>query len=124
MSTVDKALVIDDDEDLRDAVSELLLFAGVRDCLSVASLGELADRAGDALRSGLAMIDINLGVGQPNGVDAFRWLREHGYHGSIVFMTGHAKSDPRVVEALAVPNTRLLAKPFSMRAITELFERP
>ena len=124
MSAVDKALIVDDDEDLRDAVSDLLLVAGVRDCLAVASLDELADRVAEALACRLALIDINLGVGQPNGVDAFRWLRDRGYNGSVIFMTGHAKSDPRVVDALALPNTRLLVKPFSLRAIVELFEQP
>ena len=55
--------------------------------------------------------DVNLGDDQPTGVEVARWLRNNGYAHSIVFLTGHASSDARVLEASKMPRTRILSKP-------------
>jgi FixJ family two-component response regulator len=123
VSAVEKVLLVDDDEDLRAAVGECLLAAGARACLSMASLAELQAHEADVLRSGLAILDVNLGDGLPSGIDVFHWLRDHGYAAPIVFLTGHASSDPRVAAAGSMPNTRVRLKPVSIETLVELLQQ-
>jgi FixJ family two-component response regulator len=120
MGVVEKVLLVDDDEDLCDAVGDVLRSAGVQECLSFASLADVQARAAEALRSGLAIVDVNLGYDRPNGVDVGDWLRQVGYAGPIVFMTGHATGDPRLTAALKRPDTRLMLKPFSVDALVQV----
>jgi len=119
---IDSVLVVDDDEDLRETVSEVFRFAGVERRVLAASLTEVERQAEAALASALAILDVNLGEGEPTGVDVSRWLRERGFAGTIVFLTGHAASDTRVVAAAAVPNTRIVAKPISLSGLLALAE--
>ncbi len=116
--------MVDDDEDLREVLAELLLVEGVKECISVGSLSEVQARGRQALRAGLAILDVNLGDGQPTGVEVCRWLRAHGFVAPIVFLTGHAANDPRVLEASRVPRTRILAKPVSSRELGDLVGAP
>jgi DNA-binding response OmpR family regulator len=117
---LDSVLIIDDDEDLRLSVADVLAAAGVSRRVLAASLDEVQRQADAALACRLAILDVNLGEGEPTGVDISLWLRQHGFRGAIVFLTGHAASDPRVIAAAAVPNTRIVAKPFSFAGLVEL----
>jgi DNA-binding response OmpR family regulator len=117
---VDSVLVVDDDEDLRETVSDVFRFAGIERRVLAASLAEVEQQAEAALASRLAILDVNLGEGRPTGVDVSHWLREHGFGGIIIFLTGHAASDPRVVAAAAVPNTRIIEKPISFHDMLQL----
>jgi FixJ family two-component response regulator len=120
MGVVEMVLLVDDDEDLCDAVGDVLLTAGVQECLCFASLADVQGRAAEALRSGLAIVDVNLGHDCPNGVDVCDWLRNNGYAKPVVFMTGHATGDPRLTAALKRPDTRLMLKPFSIDALVQV----
>jgi two-component system nitrogen regulation response regulator NtrX len=120
IAVLDSVLIIDDDEDLRASVSDVLAAAGVTRRVLASSLAELQQQAAVALSCGLAILDVNLGEGQPTGVDVSSWLRQHGFAGAIVFLTGHAATDPRVIAAAAVPNTRIVAKPFSFAGLVAL----
>jgi DNA-binding NtrC family response regulator len=120
---VESALIVDDDEDLRETVSDVFALAGVARRVLAASLAEVMQKAEAALASGLAILDVNLGEGQPTGVEVSKWLREHGFGGEIVFLTGHASADPRVAAAAAVPNTRIMAKPISFGELTTLVRK-
>jgi DNA-binding response OmpR family regulator len=116
---VEVVLFVDDDDDLRELLPEFLLTEGAR-CVVAASLAEVEAQADAALAAQLAILDVNLGDGQPTGVDVCRWLRDRGFAGPIVFLTGHAATDPRVAEATSQPNTRVLAKPVSSDTIVQL----
>src|SRR5688572_10733834 len=111
--TVDTVLIVDDDEDLREVLSQLLLVEGVRCCVAAASLAEVQANGERALAAALAILDVNLGDEQPSGVEVCRWLRDNGFAAPIVFLTGHGATEPRVVEASKVPRTRVLEKPIS-----------
>ena len=117
---VESALIVDDDEDLRDTVSDVFALAGVKRRVLAASLADVVSQADAALASQLAVVDVNLGEGRPTGVEVSTWLREHGFGGAIIFLTGHATNDPRVAAAAAVPNTRIMAKPISFGELTTL----
>jgi DNA-binding response OmpR family regulator len=112
-------LLVDDDENLREVLSEFLSMEGAR-CVAAASLAEVEAQADAALAAELAILDVNLGYHQPTGVEVCRWLREHGFTRPIVFLTGHAATDPRVVEASRQPNTRVLSKPVASDTIAAL----
>lgn len=116
-------LVVEDDPDLREIISSLMEETG-SECLACSNLAEVAGEARHALSCHLAILDVNLGPDEPTGVEVSRWLRAHGYRGSIVFLTGHASSDPRVVEAAAVPGTTILTKPVGAAQLLQLAGAP
>jgi DNA-binding response OmpR family regulator len=120
MPVLESVLIVDDDAELRDTISDVLAAAGVARRVLAPSLGEVERQADAALASRLAILDVNLGEGQPTGVEVSRWLRERGFRGAIVFLTGHAATDPRVIAAAAVPNTRIVVKPISFAGLIAL----
>jgi DNA-binding response OmpR family regulator len=120
VSIVSAVLLVDDDDDLREVLRDFLAGEGVEQCVTATSLAEVQSKAAVALGAELAILDVNLGPGRPTGVDVCQWLRAQGFAAPIVFLTGHAASDPRVVEALAVANARVLSKPIGVDEITKL----
>lgn len=92
-------MFLDDSEDLRELMKVLLKSALGVDCLCFGSLIEFQRSCDDVLHAKLAILDINLGVNVPSGIDAFRWLTEHEFPGKIVFLTGHARANPQVTLA-------------------------
>jgi DNA-binding response OmpR family regulator len=113
-------LLLDDDDDLREAIGDLLGLFGAR-CLALPSVAELNAAAASALRCRLAILDVNLGDGQPSGVDAYEWLRAHDFRGRIVFLTGHAATHPAVARAAGL-GVRVLAKPIESSELRALVE--
>lgn len=105
-----RILLVEDDKDLAELMRELLGDVGAQTYVAH-SLGEAKAQYTDVLACDLAIVDINLGEGQPSGVDVHAWLRAESFGGEIVFLTGHARSHPLVVAAAATPSTRILAKP-------------
>jgi DNA-binding response OmpR family regulator len=116
-------VIVDDDEDLRQSLAEVLVWIGARRCITAASLAEVESRAADVLASDLAVLDVNLGVGEPSGLDVLRWLRERGYAGRIVFLTGHARSHP-LVKGAAAEDVRVLEKPVGTAELARLLAAP
>jgi DNA-binding response OmpR family regulator len=112
-------LVVDDDSDLRLMLCELFDSYGAK-CVGVASLEEMKDLgANGQLPFDLVILDVNLGQGQPSGIDAYRWLKDHSFSGCVLFMTGHARSFPGVADAYAV-GIRVLQKPVSIDDLLNL----
>ncbi|HEY0253540.1 MAG TPA: response regulator, partial [Kofleriaceae bacterium] len=100
---------MDDDEDLLQMLENLFSRAKVPH-VCASSLAEVK-ALGDVLPTlDTALLDINLGVGQPSGVDIAHWLRENGYAPRIIFITGHAPDHPLVKRA-AGESGRVLEKP-------------
>jgi DNA-binding NtrC family response regulator len=112
-------LILEDDDDCRQLLGEVLRL-GDHSCLEASTLAEVEKREREAIDCDLAMIDINLGPEQPSGVDACRWLLKHGFHGKIVFLTGHADSHPLVVEAARIAHAKVLTKPIETERLVEL----
>ena len=115
-----RVLVLEDDEDLRSILCELLSLSGAEGCVSAGSLEELRRQGGEALGCGLALLDINLGAGVPSGLDAYRWLKDNGFPGRTVFLTGHARSHPLVRQTLELENVQVLSKPIASKVLLEL----
>jgi FixJ family two-component response regulator len=115
-------LFIDDDEDLRDTFTDLVRTVFDRECHGLRSFRDLVALGDPALGCGVAILDINLGPQAPSGLDAYGWLRKHGFSGRIVFLTGHANSHPLVVEASRLGDAEVVAKPVSFDALSSLLE--
>ena len=115
-----RVLVLEDDADLRTILCELLSLSGADACVGAASLAELQRQRVEALGCGLALLDINLGAGVPSGLDAYRWLKDNGFPGRTVFLTGHARSHPLVREALELTHVQVLSKPIESKVLLAL----
>jgi CheY-like chemotaxis protein len=113
-------LILDDDDDMREVLCDLFGSQGAT-CFGVASLDELIALGPSALACDLAILDVNLGVGRPSGVDAYRWLSEQSFSGRIVFLTGHARSYPGLAEAYA-SGVKVAQKPISAGELLGLLE--
>lgn len=120
-----KLLLVDDDENLLDALGEFFETAVGAKCLMLRGLNDLIARKQDVLDSVvLAIVDINLGPGEPTGIDVYHWLRENRFPGKIVFLTGHAKDNPLVQEAVSIGETRVFSKPIEVDKLLSLVEEP
>jgi FixJ family two-component response regulator len=115
-------LFLDDDEDLRATFTDLVRTVFERECHGCGSEHDLIALGDRALHCGVAILDINLGPQSPSGIDAYEWLRNHGFHGRIVFLTGHAASHPLVVEASRLGDAEVVGKPVSLDALTSLLD--
>jgi DNA-binding response OmpR family regulator len=107
---IHRVLFLDDDEDLREVVADILANMGIA-VDAVGSFDQLVGR--DVAAFDLAVLDINLGPGSPSGIDAYRWLKDHRFAGRMVFLTGHARSHPLVAEALRLGDASVYDKPIS-----------
>jgi len=105
-----KIVFLDDSEDLRELMPIVLQTMLGVDCMCFASVMEMENQADEVLRAKVAILDINLGPNVPDGIDAFHWLKKHGFQGKIFFLTGHARTHPQL--ALAQTNG------------VEIFEKP
>src|SRR5687768_12560398 len=94
-----RVVFLDDSQDLRDLISTLLQTMLGVECSCFSSLVELEQHPDEVLHARVAILDINLGPEAPDGVDAFNWLMDHGFSGKVLFFTGHARTNPQVVQA-------------------------
>jgi FixJ family two-component response regulator len=115
-------LLLDDDEDLLEAMSELIEVIAGRPVLRTRTVAELVSLEAQALACCVAILDINLGEGAPSGIDALRWLKARGFVGRIVFLTGHARTQPLVDEARRVADVDVLSKPLASEQFLALLE--
>src|SRR4051812_13907646 len=114
-------LFLDDDSDLREVFCDLLPMLDA-ECVAVGSHRELVSTGERALASELAILDINLGPNEPSGIDSYGWLRDHGYRGKVVFLTGHAGSHPLVAEARELGGCSVFSKPITPEQLQSLLE--
>jgi DNA-binding response OmpR family regulator len=103
------AALLDDDIDLLEILSELLQERGCR-CLLARSVEELKALP-EVLTADVAVLDINLGSGQPSGIDAYDWLLSQDFAGRLLFLTGHAHAHPLVARAERLNRATVLDKP-------------
>ncbi len=105
-----RIVFLDDNEDLRVLLPLMVGSALDVHAVSFGSLAEMQQERETVLQSDVAILDINLGPGMPDGIDAFHWLRDQGFRGKILFLTGHARANPQVAKAV-VSGAEILEKP-------------
>jgi DNA-binding response OmpR family regulator len=104
------AALLDDDADLLESLAELLQDHDCR-CLVARSLAELKALGPSVLAADVAVLDINLGSGEPTGIDAYDWLMSQSFAGRLLFLTGHAHAHPLVARAEHLQRATVLDKP-------------
>jgi DNA-binding NtrC family response regulator len=117
-----RILFLDDDQDLSATMRDVVeaIGEGTHEFIAATSYQQLLELDSRALRTDLAILDINLGENSPSGVDAMDWLRRHNYSGHIVFLTGHARSHPLVIKAALSGGIEILEKPLDLSRLFEL----
>lgn len=111
-------LLLDDDRDVLETFVNAFDAVGAPS-LAVQTVEELRRHASEALACKVAILDINLG--SESGLDALAWLREISFRGRIVFLTGHAESNPQVQEAERT-GIRVMQKPTLLDDLYALLE--
>jgi DNA-binding NtrC family response regulator len=117
-------LLLDDDDDLLDAVSDLIRLLSGATCVRARSFSEVVEQRDEALACEHAVLDINLGPAQPSGLDVYRWLTEHRFAGSVAFLTGHARSHPLVARAVAIEGVTVYQKPIGVDELRQILAVP
>jgi ActR/RegA family two-component response regulator len=117
-----QVLILEDDADLGWTYLQILRNRTNRSVILAQSLQELMDNSETVLKSRVAFLDINLGAGQPNGLDAYEWLRQNNFQGRIYFLTGHAMSHPLVAKASQLESVEVLSKPMDIDEFLKMFE--
>jgi FixJ family two-component response regulator len=115
-------LILDDDYDLRTTLSDIMHLVCNADCVALPDVASLKKAGSRALACSVAIIDVNLGPGQPSGIDAYHYLKSRGYTGRIVFLTGHAGASLMVKDAVGDGTAELVQKPASIRTLCRFIE--
>ena len=105
-------VIVDDNEAFRFLMRALLRQELGVGCLGLSSLAEVKASAEVVLSSRLVLLDINLGLGKPDGVAVYDWLIGQGYPGKILFLTGHAKGS-RFLEKAERTGVPVMEKPMA-----------
>lgn len=121
---LEPVLFVDDDPDLRELVEITLGRIGIHHVVTADSLRQVEEKREQVLACRLAILDINLGAGQPSGVQVHQWLGHEHFAGKIVFLTGHAANDPQVQQAASLAGSQIAAKPLSLSELARLVEAP
>ncbi len=116
---MDRVLILDDDTDLTVLMVELFRQVGVHGVVAH-SLRDLQCRKTEALLCPLAILDINLGSDEPNGLDVYHWLEDNHFSGKIIFFTGHARFHPLVQEVARLPDVQVVDKPTDIDELLSL----
>jgi FixJ family two-component response regulator len=117
-----RVLFVDDDSSLREALAELLPTAYGVEIVCAGSLRELAALRRTALACDLAILDVNMGAGEPSGLEVRKWLLDAGFKGKVVFLTGHAKDHPLVDQAVHLGGAAVYEKPIGVLTLIKLIE--
>ncbi len=107
-------IVVDDDEDVRLSIQELVESVG----LDVACFGTTQELLDSTLyeRPGCIVLDVRLpGL---SGLDFQRYLNSNGKTKPIIFLTGHADV-PMTVEAMKAGAVDFLTKPFRDQSLLD-----
>ncbi|MDX6807545.1 response regulator transcription factor [Terrihabitans rhizophilus] len=108
MASVRKILVVEDDEDLRQAVIEQLAVHPEFD-VSMAATG---DQAVSAIRAGhLDLVLMDVGLPDADGRDVVRTVRSGGFQGPIIMLTGQDSEDD-TIQGLDAGANDYVTKPF------------
>lgn len=115
-------LILDDNKDLTFILEMTMEEFGVPLFKAINSYDELVALTDDLFLFEVALLDINLGEGKPDGLDAFKFLKSKLYLGEVIFFSGHGIHDSRVQLALTNSHSRLIQKPASMEILYEIIK--
>ena len=103
MSTARKILVIDDEEDLRESLTDQI---ALHEEFETASAGTAAEGMAKAKAENVDLILMDVGLPDMDGREACKLLRKNGFKGPIVMLTAQA-SDSDTILGLEFRRQRL-----------------
>lgn len=108
MANLKKILLIDDDDDLREALAEQLLMTEEFDVFEGASGAEANQKIKEQIYD---MVILDVGLPDTDGRELCRVLRKHGIKCPILMLTGH-DSDADTILGLDAGANDYITKPF------------
>ena len=108
MATLKKILLVDDDDDLREALSEQLVMTDDFYVFEAATGAQGLQRAREALYD---LVILDVGLPDTDGRELCRLLRKQGVKCPIVMLTGH-DSDADTILGLDAGANDYVTKPF------------
>ena len=108
MTTLKQILLVDDDDDLREALSEQLVMTGDFDVFEAATGAQAMERVRENLYD-LAILDV--GLPDTDGRELCRLMRKQGVKCPIIMLTGH-DSDSDTILGLDAGANDYVTKPF------------
>lgn len=108
MANVKKILLVDDDEDLREALSEQLVLTEDFDVFEAASGQAALERTKEAIYD---LVILDVGLPDTDGRELCRLMRKQGVKSPIIMLTGH-DSDADTILGLDAGANDYVAKPF------------
>ena len=113
MSTARKILVIDDEEDLRESLTDQI---ALHEEFETASAGTAAEGMAKAKAENVDLILMDVGLPDMDGREACKLLRKNGFKGPIVMLTGQA-SDSDTILGLESGANDYITKPFKFAVL-------
>lgn len=113
MSTARKILVIDDDEDLRESLTDQL---DLHEEFDTASAGTAAEGMAKAKADMIDLILLDVGLPDMDGREACKLLRKNGFKGPIVMLTAQ-DSDSDTILGLESGANDYVTKPFKFAVL-------
>ena len=108
MAQLKKILLVDDDEDLREALSEQLVMTEDFDVFEAGNGAEAMGRVKEGLYD---IIILDVGLPDTDGRELFRLMRKQGVKSPILMLTGH-DSDADTILGLDSGANDYVTKPF------------
>ncbi len=108
MSAARKILIVDDDIDLRDSLTEQL---ALHDDFTTIVAGTAAEGMAKTKGEHIDLVILDVGLPDMDGRDACKIMRKNGYKGPIVMLTGQV-SDADTILGLNSGANDYVAKPF------------
>ena len=108
MATLKKILLVDDDDDLREALSEQLVMTEDFDVFEAATGADGMTRAREALYD---LVILDVGLPDTDGRELFRLMRKQGVKCPILMLTGH-DTDSDTILGLDAGANDYVTKPF------------
>jgi len=108
MAALKKILLVDDDEDLREALSEQLLATEEFDVFEAGTGAEAAEKARGAL---FDLVVLDVGLPDTDGRELCKRLRKQGVKCPVVMLTGH-DTDADTILGLDSGANDYITKPF------------
>ena len=108
MSNLKKILLVDDDEDLREALSEQLVMTEDFDVSEAGNASQAMERAREAIYD---LVILDVGLPDSDGRELCRLMRKQGVKCPIVMLTGH-DTDSDTILGLDAGANDYVTKPF------------
>lgn len=108
MANLKKILLVDDDDDLREALSEQLVMTEDFDVFEAGSGGEAHEKVKDQIYD---LVILDVGLPDTDGRELCKVLRKHGVKCPILMLTGH-DSDADTILGLDAGANDYITKPF------------